>query len=75
MPARTVSTTQDVEDALLFLSREKGLSSDDYLLAKLSDLFDSLVSESNKKKYDAASKILESKDPAKIIPALKELLL
>lgn len=74
MPTRTIETSPDVEGALAFLSKEKKSNPDQYLLDKLGSLFDALVKESNQKKYDQAMKLLESKDPAKVIPGLKALL-
>ena len=74
MAARTVSTTELQEDALKYLASENKQEPDDYLMDKLSVMFTEIVQEANQKRYAAAQKILETKDAAKIIPALRDLL-
>lgn len=74
MASRTISTSEIQEGALAFLSKEQKMDADTYFLHKMESLLHDIVTESNKKKHDQAMKIMESKDPTKIIPALKELL-
>ena len=74
MASRTIETTADMETAFNFLAEEAKQPVDQFFINKLSVLFGSLVSESNKKKHDAAKVIMASGDPSKIIPELKKLL-
>lgn len=74
MASRTIQTTENQEDALRFLAAEAQVDVDTYLMNNLSLLFGELSNEANQKRYDAANEILKSNDPAKIIPALRDLL-
>ena len=74
MASRTIETTDDMENAFAFLAEESKQPVDKFFIDKLSVLFGSLVSESNKKKHDLAKAIMASGDPSKIIPELKKLL-
>lgn len=74
MAARTIETTDLMEEAFKYLARKKKVAVDDLVYSTLNDTFNKMVVEANEGRYKDATEILASKDPAKIIPALKELL-
>ena len=74
MASRTIQTTDLIEESISFLAKEANTDPDTFIMDKLSFLFTDLTQDATQKKYQKAIKILESKDPAKVISSLKDLL-
>lgn len=74
MAARTIETTDLMEEAFRYLAKKQNVKTDDLFYNTLNDVFNKMVVSANEGRSKEASEILKSGDPAKIIPALKELL-
>ena len=74
MATRTISTGDDVEAALLFLAKQKGVTSEEFFMDKVKDIMLSALKEADEKRYEMAKKLMDDKDKGTSISKLRELL-
>lgn len=74
MATRTIQTGDDVEGALAFLAKQKGVDSEKFFMDEVSKVFQNHLDKADELRFDLAKKIMNEGNKGESISKLRKLL-